>query len=218
MRVSLRTLRILSRDKKVLGPLVTDGALLMLAKLAGLTTSDASDESSEPDSDFYDNVIASLVEAKVLRGRTDEDEGDVEADDQRAECFDEDAKSDISTADSGDLDSIGCSGSHRTSIDEMHRGSMHHKVLERGRRDRRESKMEGEEEEEEGGSSGDEAQRKEALKVLSNVVYNSTWAQERFSGLRWASSRDADINMHTQHFKTLMNPAVGCGTSISGSQ
>ncbi|XP_031699049.1 synembryn-A-like [Anarrhichthys ocellatus] len=184
LRVSLRTLRILSRDKKVLGPLVTDGALLTLAKLAGLTTSDASDESSDPDSDFYDNIIASLVEAKVLRGRTDEDEGDVEADNQRAECFDEDAKSDISIADSGDVDSIGCSGSHRTSINEMHRGSMHHKVLERGRRDRRESKVEGEEEEEEGGASGDEAQRKEALKVLCNVVYNSTWAQERFSRLR----------------------------------
>uniref|UniRef100_A0A8C2YX94 Synembryn n=1 Tax=Cyclopterus lumpus TaxID=8103 RepID=A0A8C2YX94_CYCLU len=79
LRVSLRTLRILSRDKKVLGPLVTDSALLTLAKLAGLTTSDTSDESKE----------------------------------------------------------------------------------------------------EEGGVSGEEAQRKEALKVLCNVVYNSTWAQER---------------------------------------
>ncbi|XP_034414837.1 synembryn-A [Cyclopterus lumpus] len=186
LRVSLRTLRILSRDKKVLGPLVTDSALLTLAKLAGLTTSDTSDESSDPDSDFYDNIMASLAEAKALHRRTDEDEGDVEANDQQDECFDEDAKSDISNANSEDLDSIGCSDSHRTSINEMHRGSMHHKALERGRRDRRESKMEGEreEEEEEGGVSGEEAQRKEALKVLCNVVYNSTWAQERFSGLR----------------------------------
>ncbi|TMS22110.1 Synembryn-A [Larimichthys crocea] len=38
LRVSLRTLRILSRDKKVLGPMVTDSALLTVAKLAGLTT------------------------------------------------------------------------------------------------------------------------------------------------------------------------------------
>uniref|UniRef100_A0A8C9XG50 Synembryn n=1 Tax=Sander lucioperca TaxID=283035 RepID=A0A8C9XG50_SANLU len=74
LRVSLRTLRILSRDKKVLGPLVTDSALLTLAKLAGLK----------------DGVV-----------------------------------------------------------------------------------------------SGEEAQRKEAMKVLCNVVYNSTWAQERFSALRW---------------------------------
>nr|CBN81357.1 Synembryn-A [Dicentrarchus labrax] len=79
LRVSLRTLRILSRDKKVLGPLVTDSALLTVAKLAGLTT--------------WEEV-------------------------------------------------------------------------------------------EEEGESGEESQRKEAMKVLCNVVYNSTWAQERFSGLR----------------------------------
>lgn len=197
MRVSLRTLRILSRDKKVLGPLVTDSALLTVAKLAGLTTCDASDEASDPDSEFYDNIIASLAEAKVLHCHTDEDVGDV---DQNEECtaFDEDAKSDVSLANSGDLDSISWFGSHRTSINEMHSGSMHHKVLERGRRDRRESKMVGEEEEEEEeGESGEEAQRKEAMKVLCNVVYNSTWAQERFSALRWASSQDTDKTMHT---------------------
>ncbi|XP_035520085.1 synembryn-A isoform X2 [Morone saxatilis] len=185
LRVCLRTLRILSRDKKVLGPLVTDSALLTVAKLAGLTTCDASDEASDPDSDFYDNIIVSLAEAKVLQSHTDEGEGDVEANEQYEECsaFDDDAKSDISNANSGDLDSISCLGSHRTSINEMHRGSIHHKVLERGRKDRRESKMEGEEVEEEG-ESGEELQRKEAMKVLCNVVYNSTWAQERFSGLR----------------------------------
>ncbi|GLD57432.1 synembryn-A-like protein [Lates japonicus] len=172
--------RILSRDKKVLGPFVTDSALLTLAKLAGLTTSDASDEVSNPDSEFYDNIIASLAEAKVLQCRTDED-ADPEANDE-CSAFDEDAKSDISIANS-DVDSISWFGSHRTSINEMHKGSIHHKVLERGRKDRRESKMEGEEEEEDG-ESGEEAQRKEAMKVLCNVVYNSTWAQERFSTLR----------------------------------
>ncbi|XP_045925382.1 synembryn-A [Micropterus dolomieu] len=188
LRVSLRTLRILSRDKKVLSPLVTDGSLLTVAKLAGLTTCDTSDEASDPDSDFYDNIIASLTEAKVLQCHTDEDEGDVEASDQNNECsaFDEDAKSNVSITTSGDLDSISWFGSHRTSINEMHRGSIHHKELERGRRDRRESKMEGQEEgeEEEDGEPGEEAQRKEAMKVLCNVVYNSTWAQERFSALR----------------------------------
>lgn len=184
MRVCLRTLRILSRDKKVLGPLVADSALLTLAKLAGLTTSDESDEGSDPDSDFYDNIIASLAEARVLQSRADKDEGD--ANDQNEECaaLEEDTKSDISNANSGDLDSISWFGSHRTSINEMHRPSIHHKSLERGRRDRRESQVEEEEEE---GESGEEAQRKEAMKVLCNVVYNSTWAQERFSALRWAS-------------------------------
>ncbi|XP_035001496.1 synembryn-A [Hippoglossus stenolepis] len=186
LRVCLRTLRILSRDKKVLGPLVTDNALLTLAKLAGLTTTDASDEALDPDSDFYDNIIASLAEAKVLHSRVEEEEGDAEAEanDQSEECsaIDEDAKSEVSIVNSGDVDSGSWMGSHRTSINEMHQGSIHHKVLERGRKDRRESKVEGTEEEEDG-ESGEEALRKEAMKVLCNVVYNSTWAQERFSAL-----------------------------------
>ncbi|KAG7227817.1 hypothetical protein INR49_013611 [Caranx melampygus] len=182
LRVALRTLRILSRDKKVLAPLVTDSALLTLAKLGGLTTTDATDEASDPDSDFYDNIIASLAEAKVLQNRTDEVEGGADAFDRTVgvSVFDEDNKSDISVVNS-DLDSISWFGSHRTSINELHRGGVHHKVLERGRRDRRESKMEAEEEEDT--EAGEEAQRKEAMKVLCNVVYNSTWAQERFSGL-----------------------------------
>ncbi|KAL3967640.1 angiogenin [Sarotherodon galilaeus] len=185
LRVCLRTLRILSRDQKVLGPLVTDSALLTLAKLAGLTTSDISDEVSDPDSDFYDNIIASLTETKVLQGHTNEDEAEAETNDQNDEppAFDEDAKSDISITNSGDLDSISWFGSHRTSINELHRGGTHHRVLERGRRDRRESKMDVEEEVEEV-ESGEEAKRKEAMKVLCNVVYNSAWAQERFSALR----------------------------------
>nr|XP_043869989.1 synembryn-A isoform X2 [Solea senegalensis] len=197
LRVSLRALRILSRDKKVLAPLVTDGALLTLAKRAGLTTSDASEEATDPDSVFYDNIIASLAEAKVLQCRTNEDEGEAEGAkatdqnsfDEEEEEEEEDAKSDVSAAYSGDADAMSWSASHRTSINEMHRGSIHHRVLERGRRDRRESKMQGAEEgeEEEEGESGEEAARKEAMKVLCNVVYNSTWAQGRFSALRLLS-------------------------------
>ncbi|XP_041672339.1 synembryn-A-like [Cheilinus undulatus] len=184
LRLCLRSLRILSRDKKVLGPLVNDSTLLTLAKVAGLTTADLSDEGGVPDSDFYDSIISSLSEARVLQSRIGEDECDVEASDQNEEssAFDDDAKSDISIANTGDLDSISWSGSHRPSINETHHAADHHKVLEQGRRDRRESKMEDEEEEEEG--SGEEVQRKEAMKVLCNVVYNSTWAQERFSALR----------------------------------
>ncbi|KAM7381738.1 hypothetical protein PAMA_012534 [Pampus argenteus] len=188
LRVSLRTLRILSRDQKVLGPLVTDSALLTLAKLAGLTTTDVSEEASDQDSEFYDNIISSLAEAKVFHCHTDDDDdGDIEANDLNDEgpAVEEDAKSNISLANSGDQDNISWYGSHRTSVNEMHRGGTHNKVLERGRRDRRESKLEEkEEEEEEEGESGEEAQRKEAMKVLCNVVYNSTWAQERFSALR----------------------------------
>lgn len=173
LRVSLRTLRILSRDKKVLGPLVTDSALLALAKLAGLTQSDASDDTS--DSDFYDNILASLAEAKVLPCGTEEDEGDIEANDQDEDFFEEET---IGTTE-----------------------GIHPNVLERGKKDRRVSKIGGEEEEE-GGESAEEAQRKEAMKVLCNVVYNSSWAQERFSALRWAFLRD------TRQFQILINTAA----------
>lgn len=194
LRVCLRSLRILSRDKKVLGPFVTDTALLTVARHAGLTASSTGDDTGGTDAEFYDSIIASLAEAKVSQSRIDEDEGYVVPGDRNEECsaFDEDAKSDVSNANSGDLDSISWVESHRASINETHRGSIHQKMLERGRRDRRESKMDVEEEEEEG--SGEEAQRKEAMKVLCNVVYNSIWAQERFSSLRFAGADANTLN------------------------
>ncbi|XP_054913980.1 synembryn-A isoform X2 [Poeciliopsis prolifica] len=183
LRVSLHSLRILTRDKKILGHLVTDSTLLTLAKLAGLTTIDASEEGNDPDSDFYDNIIASLAEAKLLQGCAEEDGGEGLDPSEEFPAVDDESRSITS---GGDLDSNSWFGSHRTSINEMHRGSIHQKALERGRRDRRESKMEEEaavEEEE----HGEEVLRKEAMKVLCNVVYNSTWAQERFSALRLLS-------------------------------
>uniref|UniRef100_A0A8C6UJP8 Synembryn n=1 Tax=Neogobius melanostomus TaxID=47308 RepID=A0A8C6UJP8_9GOBI len=66
LKVSLRSLRILSRDKRVLAPLVTDSALLTLAKLAGLTSGETKEELSDPDLNFYDNIIVSLAEAKLV--------------------------------------------------------------------------------------------------------------------------------------------------------
>ncbi|MEQ2205212.1 hypothetical protein XENOCAPTIV_018538 [Xenoophorus captivus] len=187
LRVSLHSLRILTRDKRILGHLVTDSTLLTLAKLAGLTTNDASEEVNDPDSDFYDNIIASLAQAKLLQRCAEEEcEGETMDPLEEFPAVDEDSKSVTSNVYSGDLDSSSWFGSHRTSINEMHKGSIHQKALERGRRDRRESKMEGEGEEEEG-EQGEELLKKEAMKVLCNVVYNSTWAQERFSALRLLS-------------------------------
>lgn len=194
LRVCLRSLRILSRDKKVLGPFVTDAALLTVARHAGLTACSTGDDAGGTDAEFYDSIVASLAEAKASQSRVDEDEGYVVPGDHNEECsaFDEDAKSDVSNANSGDLDSISWVESHRASINETHRGSIHQKMLERGRRDRRESKMDvGEEEEED---SGEEAQRKEAMKVLCNVVYNSVWAQERFSSLRFARAHTITLS------------------------
>lgn len=175
LQVALRSLRILSRDKRVLGPLVTDDALLTLAEAAGLSaTRPDDDDASEPDSDFYDNVISSLareVGTPPCRGDADD-----YADDPKRErsAFEDDADQDLG----GDSDGVSW-----PDMNEAHRGSIHHRELEQGRKDRRESKMEGEEEED--GVPGEELRRKEALKVLCNVVYNSTWAQECFSALRW---------------------------------
>ncbi|XP_037135032.1 synembryn-A isoform X1 [Syngnathus acus] len=171
LQVALRTLRILSRDKRILGPLVTDNALLTLAKAAGLNSTEANDDEpdDEPDSDFYDNIIASLAQ-EVQTPSCCGDDGDDSDDDPDRECsstLEDDAKPDLCS----NLDGI------------SHRGSIHHKELEQGRKDRRESKMEGADEEDDG-VSGEELKRKEALKVLCNLVYNSTWAQERFSTLR----------------------------------
>ncbi|KAM3859896.1 chaperone Ric-8A [Diretmus argenteus] len=186
MRVCLRTLRILSRDKKVLGPMVTDSALLTLAKLAGVTTCDTTEEANDLDSELYDDIIASLAESKVLHDN-DEEEGDIDADDLDEECspIDVDEKSDISNATSGELDGDG-NAEPTPALNEMYQGGVHHKILERGRRDRRASKIVEEEDEADVGEDAhkEEAQKKEAMKVLCNVVYNSTFAQERFSALR----------------------------------
>lgn len=184
LKVSLRSLRILSRDKRVLAPLVTDSALLTLAKLAGLTSGETQEELSDPDLNFYDNIIVSLAKAKAQQGHDNYDDNHDEEEDPNMETMVQNEEDGQST-DSGDVESMSWVSSPRPSINEAHRGSIHQKVLERGRRDRRESKIEPEGEEED--DSVAEAQRKEAMKVLCNVVYNSTWAQERFSALRLIS-------------------------------
>lgn len=195
LKVSLRSLRILSRDKRVLAPLVTDSALLTLAKLAGLTSGETQEELSDPDLNFYDNIIVSLTKAKAQRryDEDDDDDANMETTEQNEECIEEDAQS----ADSGDVERMSWVSSPRPSINEAHRGSIHQKVLERGRRDRRESKIESEGEGEDEGDSAVEAQRKEAMKVLCNVVYNSTWAQERFSALRLLSGLTQLLSVST---------------------
>ncbi|XP_062330467.1 synembryn-A isoform X2 [Osmerus eperlanus] len=196
LRVCLRTLRILSRDKKVLTPLLTDSAILTLAKLAGVTSNTApEDGNNDLDSDLYEDVMATLAEAKARHssvakaawlesGQEEQEEEGEEGEGCCAEGGADDAESNVSNTNSGEHESR--SGSANSS-----RRSEVHAALARGKKDRRQSRVEkkreeGEEEEgEEGEEEGEEgAQRKEALKILCNVVYNSTWAQERFSSLR----------------------------------
>ncbi|XP_046906741.1 synembryn-A [Hypomesus transpacificus] len=200
LRVCLRTLRILSRDKKVLTPLLSDSAILTLAKLAGVTTNTApEDGNNDLDSDLYEDVMATLMEAKAAwlesgqgcDGKEEQEEGEEEGEEGCcAEGGADDAESNVSNTNSGERDGSGEHDSRSGSPHSSRRSGVH-AALARGKKDRRQSRVEkkireGEEEEgEEGEEEGEEvAQRKEALKILCNVVYNSIWAQERFSSLR----------------------------------
>ncbi|XP_062383004.1 synembryn-A [Sardina pilchardus] len=49
LRACLQTLRILSRDKKILGPLVTDNSLLILAKLGGVNSGEEEEGGASED-------------------------------------------------------------------------------------------------------------------------------------------------------------------------
>ncbi|XP_069566314.1 synembryn-A [Brachyistius frenatus] len=170
LRVCLHTLRILSRDRRALGPLVNDSALLTFAHLGGITlpqgrplqekTTDAEDESARTHDQIGGGEASSHDEAAV-------------ADAQPAS---------VSSAISFSI-SVGVAGAAATNSSPYHsskpRGDGGQVVLARGKKDNREENSEEEEQEEDG-----EACRKEAMKVLCNIIYNSPRAQERASALR----------------------------------
>uniref|UniRef100_A0A673G5Q3 Synembryn n=1 Tax=Sinocyclocheilus rhinocerous TaxID=307959 RepID=A0A673G5Q3_9TELE len=79
LKVCLRSIRILSRDKKVLGPLITDRALLTLAHLGGISNAPVPKEDTDGDSDPYNDIIEAISESKL--GRADEDDHGSEEDD-----------------------------------------------------------------------------------------------------------------------------------------
>ncbi|XP_026214545.1 synembryn-A [Anabas testudineus] len=148
LRVCLHTLRILSRDRRGLGPMVTDCALFTLAYLGGIRSPQEA-EVAEDDSDR----THSHINRGTLSG-----------------C--EEAVTSVQVA--GAVTSNG-------SVHHCYewKGAGDHVVLTRGKKDTREESSEEEDKEEDG-----ELCKKEALKVLCNVIYNSPRAQERASTLR----------------------------------
>lgn len=195
----LQTLRILSRDKKILGPLVTDNSLLTLAKLGGVN----SGVPSRDDEDDPENPYASILEALAEVRQSDDrgnpsDDGEADIDDGNEDDYEPhssaegsgdsahgdgyDPDSEDHTADGTRYGRVDSNTTHAC-VGGQPRGSIH-KILKRGKRDNRMSiaPVVGDEEDEE---AGEDVQRKEAMKVLCNVVYNSVWAQERASELRY---------------------------------
>ncbi|XP_071357569.1 chaperone Ric-8A isoform X2 [Trachinotus anak] len=155
LRVCLHTLRILSRDRRALGPMVTDSALLTLAHLGGISLQQACPQQDE------DQAEDQSARACSQTGRG-------------AACSFEEAEEDDAIPSSAEAAST--NGSVHQCCPWRAEGPV---MLPRGKKDSWEENSEEEEKEEDG-----EVCRKEAMKVLCNVVYNSPRAQERASALR----------------------------------
>ncbi|XP_036429165.1 synembryn-A [Colossoma macropomum] len=172
-RVCLRTLRILSRDQKVLDRLLTDSALITLARLAGFSQAPVPEEDLNDQADPFRDVVKALSDLES--NGQEEDEACAENEDESA-----DAKA-IST--------------------ERRRRSSVFRALTRGKRDTRASVVEDEDEEEEerkGADKWEEEQNKEAVKILCNVIYNSAWAQERAAELSLLSGLTEKLAKESQ--------------------
>ncbi|KAG8006650.1 Synembryn-A [Nibea albiflora] len=164
LRVCLHTLRILSRDRRALGPMVTDSALLTLVHLGGISLLHACPQQEEE----------KAVDHPARPHR-------------RAESgYEEVAVADatllsISSVHSSTPVEVAGDATVNVSFHDCckWKGDEGHVMLARGKKDTWEENSEEEEKEEDV-----EVCRKEAMKVLCNVIYNSSKAQERASTLR----------------------------------
>ncbi|XP_030649771.1 synembryn-A [Chanos chanos] len=204
LRVCLRTLRIISRDRQALAPLVTDTALLTLAHLGGITSLPFPLEVEE---EGQWDLTQGQWDPTQITLQPQQQSGTVAK--PGASCFEEDEKatgametaavsSSVSLSRDGQ-EQCACTVS-RVTQEENHNSvqavviETHsnpnskvdgvHGVLVRGKRD---AKGEGDEEQSEEGDDDGEVWRKEAMKALCNVIYNSQRAQERASDLRLLS-------------------------------
>ncbi|KPP68517.1 synembryn-A-like [Scleropages formosus] len=186
LKVCLRTLRILSRDWQALGSLLTDTALLTLARLGGinaLSVMDEEDSSMNPScGDGTTGLSTGTDDEPSLNTHTDgvkphagchtqSHESNVNSETRSQQPGDQQSESNINT------DTYTQETYHISAGAHTRRNT--HECLVRGKRDSR-AKGDDEEDKEEG-----EVWRKEAMKTLCNIVYNSSWAQERASALRY---------------------------------
>ncbi|XP_019899976.2 synembryn-A isoform X2 [Esox lucius] len=213
LRVILRTLRILSRDRQGLGPLVTDDALLTLARLGGINAlpdpegrEEDEEEGCSARREAYSQVLSITCKQSLLAAGAGSSFAGSITDANGCDANPRQRSSDeASTQICPDL-GVGmaspslnsnpccfialteetcqgnpCSVSTESSAAEYH-PPPRYGVLARGKKDVRCESREEEEEEEEG-----QAWRREALKALCNIIYNSQRAQERVSTLRLLS-------------------------------
>lgn len=160
LSVCLRTLRILSRDRQALSPFITDSSILTLAYLSGIRTTPLSQHDDEgEEKENVDHVDSNPISNVDFYGHFT------------------DANSAAPRVSSTPSLTTHCVNED---IMEMERSDGIHGVLARGKRDTREE----EEEERSEWCDDGEVWRKEAMKTLCNVIYNSQRAQERASALR----------------------------------
>ncbi|XP_048868911.1 synembryn-A [Brienomyrus brachyistius] len=189
LKVCLRTLRILSRDRQALGPLLADSALLTLAQLGGISALPQSEAAAEgSDTDPWceigvDGGSTADAEADGFISHADDPSTSLETGNTEIQS----AGSDVSHRNQvqearerhavgyGTVDAHAMEADHSYDLPHARRNT--HGCLLRGKRDRM-AKGDDEEDMEEG-----EVWRKEAMKTLCNIVYNSHWAQERASVL-----------------------------------
>ncbi|KAM7372487.1 hypothetical protein PAMP_009651 [Pampus punctatissimus] len=166
LRVCLQTLRIVSRDRRALGTMVTDSALLSLAYLGGISLNQACRQQEERAEDH-----SARTHSQIHRRATS---GCEEAADADATPLA------VSSVDSPSCPvEVVCAATTNDLVHCYKWTDDSHVMLARGKRDIREENSDEEEIEEDG-----EVCRKEAIKVLCNVIYNSPRAQERASTLR----------------------------------
>ncbi|KAK5623441.1 hypothetical protein CRENBAI_014225 [Crenichthys baileyi] len=164
LRACLHTLRILSRDRRALGPMVTDGALFTLAHLGGIDLLQPCQllDRSKTEAQW------DRTQTQIHRAEPSGCQGAADADVKCAVSYSVTTKEVcVSTTNGSDCHFY------------KQRGNEGHLVLAPGKKDAREEDSEKDRKEEDG-----EVCRKEAMKVLCNLIYNSPQAQERASALR----------------------------------
>ncbi|KAM4717281.1 chaperone Ric-8A isoform 1-T2 [Anableps anableps] len=164
LRTCLHTLRILSRDRRALGPMVTDSALFTLAHLGGINLLQPCQQQDKKKTEAQWDRTETQIHGKGASGC----QGTADDDQRCAVSFS------VSTKEVCDATRNG-SDHHFF----KQRGNEGHLVLTPGKKDARE-----EDSEEDGKADDGEVCRKEAMKVLCNLIYNSPQAQDRASALR----------------------------------
>ncbi|KAM9391625.1 chaperone Ric-8A [Pholidichthys leucotaenia] len=167
LRVCLHTLRILSRDRRALGPMVTDSALFTLAHLGGISLLPACPQQTNEKTKDEAARSHSQTERRAADGCEEAANPDVLSVSSAATLL---VPHQVAGG-SATNDPVNC--------DYTWKGDGGGVVLARGKKENHEGNSVEEEKEDD-----EEMCKKEAIKVMCNIIYNSSYAQERSSALR----------------------------------